>query len=214
MVSKGANITLNLKPPRKNSISGGRSRVGQQSLLLPKGSLSSGGILRNKRCGRVARALSVKNSMHLVLRSSKAKGSWSFTRAENKSKIQAIVKKHAAKNFIKVISFANVGNHLHLHIQLPHRRAYFSFIRAISGAIALTVTKANKLKKLVNSHSDRFWDYRPFTKVITSFKYFLNMKDYLAINRLEGEGAGRLLARQMLVDRRNAKEAWMLAEDS
>jgi hypothetical protein len=37
----------------------------------------------------------------------------------------------------------------------------------------------------------RFWDYRPFTRVVVGFQNFLNLQDYIAMNRLEGAGLGR-----------------------
>src|SRR5690606_18339362 len=140
-------------------------------------------------------ALSVKHSMHMVLRSSKARGPWSFAFPKNRVRIKNIVEKHAAKNFIEVISLANVGNHLHLHLKLSSRRAYYAFIRAISGAIALTVMKASKLNQIVKAHKDRFWDYRPFTKIVSHFRHFKAMKEYMMVNRLEGYGHDRVSAR-------------------
>src|SRR5687768_3367552 len=175
-----------------------------QSDFFPKGSSAYGGVLRNKRKGRIgSRSLSMKKSMHLVLRSSKAEGAWSFTKPATAKKIRATVIKHATKNFIRVISFANVGNHLHLHLQLTHRQGYYPFIRAITGAIALAATGGNKHSKIVKTHADRFWDYRPFTRIMMSFRVLLNMKDYMAINRMEGEGQDRVNARLILAQEKD-----------
>jgi hypothetical protein len=42
--------------------------------------------------------------------------------------------------------------------------------------------------------ASRFWDYRPFTRVVESFRAYLNLRDYLLINELEGQGCERVHA--------------------
>ncbi len=100
-----------------------------------------GGVLRNTRKGRSGpRPLAVRHSMHLVLRSSLAKGEWSFRKPKNAKKIDLIIQKFSTKYGVSIHSMANVGNHLHLHIGLGTRYAYTPFIRAITSAIAMAVT--------------------------------------------------------------------------
>lgn len=89
---------------------------------------------------------------------------------------------------------ANVGNHLHLQIRLFKRHSYFKFIRSITGAIALFILKADRNNKIVKTHTDRFWDYRPFTRIVTGFRDFIGLQDYIAINELEGRGHHRINA--------------------
>jgi REP element-mobilizing transposase RayT len=149
-----------------------------------------GGELRNKRKGRLGpRPLAVRSTMHLVLRSSKAVGPWSFLK--HHKKINAIVDKFALKYGVKILSLADVGNHLHLHIKLSNRFTYRAFIRAITAAIAMAVTGASRWKKV----KEKFWDYRPFTRVVIGFRAFLNMRDYIRINQMEGQGFDRTYAR-------------------
>jgi len=149
-----------------------------------------GGTLRNRRRGRRGpRPLATKQSMHLCLKSSRATGEWSFYR--HRTKVRAIVDKFTRKYRVSLHSMANVGNHLHLHIQLRDRHAYKPFIRAISAAIAMAVTGASRWNKV----KTKFWDYRPFTRVIVGFNAFLRMKDYIFINQVEGQGYDRPLAR-------------------
>jgi len=229
----------------------------QLTLFQPRRT-DSGGSLRNKRAGRGERSLTHKHSIHLVLRTSKAKGKMSFTYGNHRQRIAQIVYKHANNNAVQIISFANVGNHLHLHIRLAkkhlvkiarrarygdnvmnqhretktniihaaiaidshtfdnenaqhehevlnHRELYNRFIRAVTGAIALTLLAASPGHAKVKSHKDRFWDQRPFTRHITDHKHFLNMKDYLAVNRLEGHGFNRINARLELAFRYDQK---------
>ena len=163
----------------------------KQLTLLKRAKSEYGGDLQKRRSGRDhARPLSTKETMHLVLRSTHAKGVWSFRSAKNQTNIRRIIKKFATKNHVRVLSFANVGNHLHLQIRLAKRLTYNAFIRSVTGAIALAIMGARR--------SVKFWDRRPFTRIVTSFRAFQNLKNYVRINQLEGDGFSRTEARTML----------------
>ena len=137
--------------------------------------------------------------MHLVLRSSKAKGAQSFLRGKNPAVVGSIIKKFSLKYGVKVLSLANVGNHLHLHIKLSNRFGYTPFIRAVTSAIAMAVTGRSRWSKTRSrAKKQKFWDLRPFTRVIVGLKAFFTLKDYIAINRLEGQGITRENARMLL----------------
>lgn len=158
------------------------------------------------RAGRKGpRPLATKSTMHFVLRSSKAKGNWSMARPNHRKKIEQITRKFAEKYGVRILSLANVGNHLHFHIQLTNLFTYKAFIRAISGAIAMAVTGQNRWTKAsaqVAADGDakvgtklKFWDYRPFSRVIAGGRRaFLAVKDYMQINKLEGFGFKREVA--------------------
>jgi REP element-mobilizing transposase RayT len=239
-----------------------KSRKTPQLSLLASQPKSYGGDLLRTRIGRAhGRPIDTHNSMHLVLRSTKATGDWSFWRGENKVKIQRIVTKFSLKYGVKVFSMANVGNHIHFHIKLSNRYTYKPFIRALTSAIAMAVTGASRWNKLEDvlkerfgsglksqtksenqfskavksgsinesgpyessphesgphesgphesspydvsaplkaSHLKRFWDCRPFTRVVIGFKALLNLKDYIEINQLEGFGFQRSQAKFFL----------------
>jgi REP element-mobilizing transposase RayT len=153
--------------------------------------------------------------MHLVLRSSKAVEDMSFKAPQNRSAIEKIISRFAAKYGIRIISLANVGTHLHFHVKISKRRGYLCFIRAITAAIAMHVSGKNRwtVKKLAipararvrrpeRQHRDKFWDYRPFTRIVDGFRAFLNLRDYIQINQLEGLGVPRHQARFMLASLR------------
>lgn len=155
-----------------------------------------GGELLRKARGRTARPLSTQKAMHLVLRSSQATGAWSFHRFDKD--IDYILKLAARRFGVKIYRFSNSGNHLHLIIKLGNRYAYSGFIRMISGAIALKVTGSSKVRRL----KKRFFDRRPFSRVIEWGRAFQIAKDYVELTYLEAIGAlpyskGRL--RQMQV---------------
>lgn len=154
-----------------------------------------GGTLLNTRRGRSRpRPLDTKNSMHLVLRSSVAKGIWSFRRRENSKKISQILKKFAGRYSVRILSVANVGNHLHLHIQLGSRAGYKPFIRAITAAIAMAITGMSRWKKL----SIKFWDLRPYTRVVVGRSAWARLIKYIRINQLEGLGYTREAAKAVM----------------
>lgn len=58
----------------------------------------------------------------------------------------------------------------------------------------MAVTGASRWKK--SSVKTKFWDYRPFTRVVRGFKAFLTLRDYIEINRYEGFGVDRDDARE------------------
>ena len=105
-------------------------------------------------------------------------------------KIKRLLEKFSARYGVQILSTANVGNHIHLHIKLANRHTYRAFIRGLTSAIAMAVTGFNRWNKPPKGWKG-FWDYRPFSRLIVSFTEFLNLKDYIYINRLEGFGYQR-----------------------
>ncbi len=195
-----------------------RSQRSKQTSLLAKEKSAYGGDLLKTRAGRRgARPLSTRETIHLVLRSTKAKGEWSFRRPRNHSHVNRIIEKFSVIYGVRVISMANVGNHLHLQIKLSNRFTYKPFIRAVTAAIAMAVTGRNRwtraamaakhTNRVKKSRDEKFWDRRPFTRIVESFKAWLSLKDYVRINQLEGAGYKRDDARFMLkVEKRFARE--------
>lgn len=162
-----------------------------------------GGTYRNTRAGRLRpRPVSCSHSMHLVMRSTVARGEWSFWAPKNRRKIEIILKRFSNKHSVKILSMANVGNHLHLHIRVIRFAGYKRFIRATTSAIAMAVTGRSRWKPNPKS-TKRFWDLRPFTRFVIGSRDFSNMRNYIRINQLEGLGYPRAAARQMAeVERR------------
>ena len=156
-----------------------------------------GGSLRNPQ--KRKRPLGVRSSLHLVLRSTKARGQWSFLR--HKSEIEQLLEKFSKKYHVKLNSFANAGNHLHLHIKVPSRKHYRAFIRALSSAIMMKVTGYSRWKRTPEGF--QFWDQRPFSRIISTWSEFLNLGKYVQLNRWEGAGVGRQTARKLV------KHGWL-----
>lgn len=120
--------------------------------------------------------------MHLVLRSSMAKGSNSFLM--HRREVDRTVRQLGRKFGVKVYRLANAGNHLHLIILPRSRTAYLGFIRSITGLLPRIVMGIQKGNPLGVS----FWDKRPFTRIIEWGQDFQNVCSYLLQNTLEALG--------------------------
>ena len=180
-------------------------RATKQLKILKTTKSEYGGDLLRKRASRAyGRPLSTRESMHLVLRSTRAKGEWSFLRAKNNSAVRQIIAKFAAKYGVRVLSLANAGNHLHLQIKLTNRFSYAPFIRAITGTIAMAIagrsrwSNDERRQTASDNRRTKFWDARPFTRVAKSFAEFRNLRDYVRINQVEAMGYSRREARELV----------------
>jgi REP element-mobilizing transposase RayT len=126
--------------------------------------------------------------MHLVLRSTKAKGAHSFGN-KNAARVRSIIDNHCGRYGVKLVQYSNNFNHLHLLLKFPSRAVYLRFIRSITGSLALAVTKASKRNSLKSIFGeDGFWDFRPFTRVVRSLRGYFIARDYVTLNELEAEG--------------------------
>lgn len=171
----------------------------KQAELFKKEEKRYGGKYLNTRKGRShGRPLVIKHTMHLVLRSTLAKGKMSFLEPKNKEHIRKILRKFSQKYGVKLLRGANVGNHIHLEIQLTNRHTYKPFIRAITSAIAMKVAGINRWNTKETLGIKRFWDQRPFTRIVVGRTAQLTLKDYIAINRLEGRGYKREVAKVLI----------------
>ncbi len=167
-----------------------------QKEFFKKTEKAYGGELLKKRKGRIAgRPVVTKQTMHLVLRSSVAKGKWSFLEPKNKENIRIILRKFAEKYGVKLLHGANVGNHIHLEIQLTNRHTYKPFIRAVTAAIAMKITGVSRWKSKEDVGINKFWDLRPFTRVVVGWNARLSLKDYIKVNHLEAKGFKRDIAK-------------------
>lgn len=187
----------------------------QLHLIGVQGSAYGGDLLKTRKGRSGPRPLATKSTMHLVLRSSQAVGPLSFRKPDHMKKIKEILSKFSGKYWIKILSIAIVGNHIHLQIQLFRRETYKPFIRAITSAIAMAVTGVSRWTKAGGLKAIKFWDSRPFTRVLKSFREKLNLKDYIEINQLEGFGYSRHEAREIIIEwkeQRGPPVDWRLVE--
>lgn len=133
---------------------------------------------------REQRPISIKRSMHLVLRSTLAKGEHSFLNRSRAKQIQTLIHRLGDQMGVKVYRFANSGNHLHLIVMPRSREAFKSYIKAISGLIARLTLGVERGK----SKGLKFWDARPWTRIIEWGRDFRSVALYLTQNTLEALG--------------------------
>lgn len=88
---------------------------------------------------------------------------------------------------------ANVGNHIHLQIKVTDRPRYRAFIRAVTAAVMMVVTGFSRWKRPPANF--QFWDQRPFSRIVSTWRDYLNVKRYIQINQWEGRGLLRSMAR-------------------
>lgn len=160
---------------------------------FPNNRITYGGDLLRTRKGRQGpRPLSVDNSMHFVLRSTQAKGRWSFRQPRHFQRIEKILKSFAEKHGIDIYSQAIHLNHVHLQAKVPSVQSYKRFIRAITAAIAMAVTGMSRWNPL----DIKFWDRRPYSRIVLGYAEEVTLHDYIEINNYEAAGFTREEARR------------------
>ena len=161
-----------------------------------------GGAKRTTRASRKARPISTTKSMHLVLKSLKAVGAWSFLTPANKKLIKELLTKYASYFGVQILSYANVGNHLHIHLKARSHLGFKSFVRAFTGTLALKITGASKINKL----KEKFWTQVPYTRFVHGLIDHLRLKDYFEINEIEGFGLPRAKAEYFVETQARTRE--------
>ncbi len=172
----------------------------QLSLLSTwqKDRFAFGGSLLKKSHAKGKRPFSKKLAVHLVLRSSRATGTYSLLRHERR--VSDVLLQEASARGLKLHGAANAGNHLHLLVQAPSRERLSAFLRAISGRIAMLSSRARKghpLSKDSSVSSTRFWDQRPFSRLVSIGRDFVNVLRYICLNSTEVAGFSRSSSRAM-----------------
>jgi hypothetical protein len=83
---------------------------------------------------------------------------------------------------------------------------FYGLLRPLGGCPLRDLTmKLRFLKSSLNfaksSAQQKFWDYRPFTRVVKAYKALLHLRDYIQINVLEGLGCSKPQARLIWAQR-------------
>ncbi len=130
------------------------------------------------------RAIPLDRPIHVVMRSKYATRGNSFRKKQRAEKIFAIIQRQCERFNVRLYEYGNGGDHLHMMLMPRSRRGYFGFIRAISGLIARLTLKAERNQ----AKGKKFWDARPFTRVVSWGRDFKQLKEYLVQNTLEAFG--------------------------
>jgi REP element-mobilizing transposase RayT len=131
---------------------------------------------RTKGRRKTKRPLSTKHVMHLVLKSKKATGRYSFF--NHQKAIHQILNKYSKRYGVQIKDSVNMGNHIHLKIKIADRKYFQNFLRTITALIARKVTGAAKTKRF-----GKFWDALAFTRVVKTSYEELQLKGYFKANR-------------------------------
>jgi REP element-mobilizing transposase RayT len=137
----------------------------------------------------------MNQTMHVILKSDLARGKMSLLKHERKvSKLlTAMSKRHG----VRIYKMANVGNHIHIHLQVTKRLVWKGFISGLTGGIARAVGfkradaagTRSKGEARTNSDDRGFWNARPFSRAISWGREFTMIGKYLRLNELEANGA-------------------------
>jgi len=190
----------------------GSAKRAQTSLFASwqKDRFAFGGSKLGRAHARGKRPFSRKLAVHVVLRSSQAMGARSLLRQGRL--VDVALFEEASKQRVTVHGAANAGNHMHLLVQAPSRNHLSAFLRAVSGRIAMIATGARKGAPLKNQSPalrqvgarlagrTRFWDQRPFTRLVSLGNDFTSVLAYISLNSTEMAGFTRLQIRQMFAE--------------
>jgi REP element-mobilizing transposase RayT len=143
---------------------------------------------------REKRPFSRKCATHTVMRSTHARGGYSFLLKKNQKSLRRIVYGAAKLFYIKIDRYVNVGNHIHLLIKAPSRQAQANFFRTISALIARQITNS---RKGTPSKLKKFWDGKPFTRLV-AWRAYKAVSHYLTLNSLEAVGFTKQTAGEYL----------------
>ncbi len=166
----------------------------QLKLFRKEGVVFGGGKSGTHPTGK--RPFSKKCDVHVVMRSGHAVGGHSLLRSQNRKVVKGIIEKYGKRFYVSIKRNVNVGNHIHLLIRAPNAQLQRDFLRTISALIARHVMKAHKGSPMTVT---RFWDARPFTRLVTMGRAFRAVTHYLALNSLEAIGFSKFEARNYLL---------------
>ncbi len=147
------------------------------------------------------RPLNFKRPIHLVVRSSRAKGPWSFLTKKNAASVDQLLRQQARKHHLRLISYVNVGNHLHVKLRAFSRDSFQAFLRSSMAMLARKITGARKGHKV-----GKFWDALAFTRILFSSVEEGILKRYFRANELEAR-FGKQVRALFLGQNRNCQGA-------
>jgi hypothetical protein len=129
---------------------------------------------------KLARPVSTRRPMHLVLASAKARGAWSLLQHERK--VLDVLRTCAHRHGVRVYDFANAGSHLHLLVRARRRDAFQAFLRSFAGIVARAVTGARRGRPC---EGGRFWSTLAWSRVVMWGRDCLGVRHYILRNRIE-----------------------------
>ncbi len=144
--------------------------------------------MRNKRLGRGQRPLSTREPVHVVFKINKNHPSIKSLRSPKCfALIQRLLKKYSIHFYIKVDQVSIQHDHFHLLLRAPRRCQFHYFFRVFAGQIAQQLQMATGTQKACNKKKSLWW-YRPFSRVVKSYRAYEIVRDYIKLNEKEAQG--------------------------
>ncbi len=131
--------------------------------------------------------------MHVVFKSLRATGAWSLLRKAKEVRVR--VNEVAQQFEVKLLDYANGGNHLHLAIQAKKKKQIQDFLRVLPQAVAFLVTGTRKGNPI-----GRFWHELVFSRIVEWGEDWDWIQKYFEINRREVAGEDRAMLQKRLRD--------------
>jgi len=147
------------------------------------------------------RPLSERKWIHLTLKSTKAKGAWSFLTPKNRQIVNQILKEKSKKWGVQIAEVVNVGNHLHIKLRFSYREGFQNFLRSVTSLIARKITNTRRGHPI-----GQFWQGLAFTRVIKTRIEELQLKGYFKANKIQATKGEK--ARAQFLDHFNM---WVLS---
>lgn len=170
----------------------------QQASFFPTSKLrrEHGGSLAIKK-RRSRRAITIKQPVHLTLRSDLAQGTRSLIK--NRDIVERVAQCYSKRFRIRIYEKAICGNHLHLLVRAQTRRELQYFFRVFAGQVAqeillrypLTLTEKQKRGGTPNAHPKNrrtFWEVLIYSRIVSWGREFRIVKAYVIQNTLEANG--------------------------
>lgn len=165
-------------------------QLGFKELKAP--SRKFGGDLLKNSHAKTRRPLDSKLPIHLVLRSNKSV----MKLPKHLGRIHECIDLVNRRHGVVLYRMANVGNHLHMVIKIPSRRAWAAFIRELTGRIA----------SIAGIRGEKFWAKLPFTHLVGGWKKaYRSVMDYVELNQWEAEG---FISRKDIRTRKDLETIW------
>jgi REP element-mobilizing transposase RayT len=130
------------------------------------------------------RPVTTRQPMHVTLRSSVARGEWSFLHPKHAPFIRGELTRLAKRFHVVLYETSNVGNHLHLLLRPKTRDSLKRFLSALSGRISQHITGARRGKPF----GKRFFDFIPHSRLVAWGRDLINTRGYVLQNTLEAMG--------------------------
>jgi REP element-mobilizing transposase RayT len=160
-----------------------------------------GGALLKKSHAKTARPFKKNNPIHIVLRSTKAKGKNSFL--SHVKWIDKQIKNISRACGVKIERYENVGNHLHILLRATRSESFKAFLRGITSTIARQFTGAKRGEQ----KNQKFWDALPFSRLIKGNSAYKIVQEYFNKNRIEAIGFENFVDEQFRLIRK--KTPWL-----